>query len=337
MNYVLTPKTGANMIGATDVLQMARGFFASRIILSAAELELFEKLPADALSLAQKNSWDADALTILLDALTAIELLDKKDGIYRLRGNLIDALGDEPEKAVLPMIAHLNTLWKKWSDLSDIVRKGRNTDAPSTISKDKDAMRPFIGAMHVIGKTMAASLVPKLLPVSAKKMLDVGGASGTYLIEFLKQLPDISATLFDLPDVISLAEERVSQQGLSARVNFAPGDFYKDPLPGGHDLVWLSAIIHQNSRTQNVALFEKCFNALESGGRLWIRDHIMDEQRVNPPAGAIFAVNMLVVTRGGSTYTLSEVSRDLETAGFVSPKIIHEGENMDTVVEAIKP
>lgn len=325
------------MIGATDVIQMARGFFASRIILSAAELDLFKKLPADAPSLAQKNSWDADALTILLDALTAIELLDKKDGVYSVRANLADALGDDPDKAITPMIAHLNTLWKKWSDLSDIVRKGRNTDMPSTISKDKHAMRPFIGAMHVIGKGMAASLIPRLLPVSAKKMLDVGGASGTYLIEFLKHIPELSGTLFDLPDVISLAKERISQQGLLARVNFAPGDFYKDTLPKGHDLVWLSAIIHQNSRVQNVALFEKCFNALESGGRLWIRDHIMDEQRINPPSGAIFAVNMLAVTPGGSTYTLSEVFQDLETAGFVSPKIIHNGENMDTVVDAIKP
>ncbi len=325
------------MIGPQDVLQMARGFFASRIILTAAELKLFDKLPADIQSLAQSNHWNTEALTMFMDVLTAIEILDKKDGIYRLRTPLEKALSNDPEASVVPMIAHLNTLWGKWSKLSDIVRNGRIKDLPISISKDKDAMKPFIGAMHAIGKGMAKTLVPKLLPVNAKKLLDIGGASGTYTIEFLNQIPDLSATLFDLPEVIPLAEERISRHGLLHRVKLVSGNFYEDAFPKGHDLIWLSAIIHQNSQKQNQELYQRCFDALESGGRIWIRDHVMNDDRTHPPAGAIFAINMLVGTSGGSTYTLAEIAHDLELAGFISPKIIHHGENMDSVVEAFKP
>ena len=334
------------MIGPQDVLQMARGFFASRIILTAAELKLFEKLPADIQSLAQNNHWNTEALTMFMDVLTAIEILDKKDGIYHLRLPLEKALGNDPEASVVPMIAHLNTLWGKWSELSDIIRNGRVKDQPISISKDKDAMKPFIGAMHAIGKGMAKTLVPKLIhsaqhtPAPLKrgiKMLDIGGASGTYTIEFLNQMPELSVTLFDLPEVIPLAEERIARHGLRHRVNLVSGNFYEDVFPKGHDLVWLSAIIHQNSQKQNRELYQRCFDALESGGRIWIRDHVMNDDRTDPPAGAIFAINMLVGTAGGSTYTLAEISHDLESAGFVSPKIIHHGENMDSVVEAVKP
>lgn len=324
------------MTNPQDILQMARGFFASRIILTAAELKLFEKLPADVQTLVKENNWNVESLTMLMDVLTAIEILDKKDGIYKLRTPLEKALSNDPEASVVPMIAHMNTLWDKWSKLSDIVRNGRITDLPISISKDKDAMPPFIGAMHSIGKGMAKALVPKLLPVNAKKLLDVGGASGTYTIEFLNQMPELSVTLFDLPEVIPLAEERISRHGLLHRVNLVSGNFYEDAFPKEHDLVWLSAIIHQNSQKQNQELYKRCFDALEPGGRIWIRDHVINEDRTEPPGGAIFAINMLVGTAGGSTYTLAEISHDLELAGFVSPKLIHHGENMDSVVEAVK-
>ena len=324
------------MTNPLDILQMARGFFASRIILTAAELKLFEKLPADVQTLVKENDWNIEALTMLMDVLTAMEILDKKDDIYKLRTPLEKALSNDPEASVVPMIAHMNNLWDKWSKLSNIVRKGRITDVPISISKDKDAMPLFIGAMHTVGKGMAETLVPKLLPVNAKKMLDVGGASGTYAIEFLNQIPELSVTLFDLPEVIPLAEERISRHQLSHRVTLFPGNYYEDKFPEGHDLVWLSAVIHQNSQKQNQELYKKCFDALVPGGIIWIRDHVINEDRTKPPGGAIFAINMLVATAGGSTYTLDEISHDLELAGFVSPKVIHHGENMDSVVAAVK-
>ncbi len=108
-----------------DIILMVRGFWASRIILTATELKLFEKLPADAQTLVKNNNWNPEALTMLMDVLVAIEILDKKDGVYKLRIPLEKALSNDPEASFVPLIDHMNTLWGKWSKLTDIVRNGR--------------------------------------------------------------------------------------------------------------------------------------------------------------------------------------------------------------------
>lgn len=320
-----------------DVLATARGFFAGKLILTAAELDLFSRLPQTAERLAEENGWDAEALTVLLDALAAIGLLDKHEARYAVRDKLTDGLGDNPEKSVVPMLKHMVGLWERWSALADIIRDGRGAARRASVFSDAASMRAFIGAMHVVGRQLAGDIVPWLDPSWATRLLDVGGASGTYTLAFLNHAPGLHATLFDRPDVIPLAEERLRQNGLLDRVRLVAGDYNADEFPGGHDLVWLSAIIHQNSRAENRALFAKCERALLPGGRVWIRDHFMDESRTRPPAGAIFAVNMLVATADGSTYTFAETAEDLEAAGLRSVRLIREGENMDAVVEAIKP
>ena len=92
----------------------------------------------------------------------------------------------------------------------------------------------------------------------------------------------MSGVIFDLPDVISLAAERLKAEGYLERVKLAAGDFYKDELPKGCDLALLSAIIHQNSPQENISLYRKIYQALEPGGAVLIRDHIMDESRTRP-------------------------------------------------------
>jgi hypothetical protein len=142
------------------------------------------------------------------------------------------------------------------------------------------------------------------------------------------------AILFDLPEVIPLASERLTNCGVADRVELVSGDFYVDRLPRGADLVWVSAIIHQNSREENRALFRRVAEALASGGQLLIRDIVMDESRTAPPAGALFAVNMLVATAGGGTYTLAEIRDDLHSAGFGDIQLIRRDEGMHSVVAA---
>lgn len=326
-------------MGPDALLQTARGFFSSRIILTAATLELFDRLPATVPEMARETNWNEEALRTLLDALVAINVLEKegKDGAYRIVESLRGALGRDPDASVLPMIEHLAHLWERWSKLDEIVRSGRQIQGAPSVLTDPDRVRSFIGAMHTVGREMAGTLAAELRPVFASRLLDVGGASGTYAAAFLKEVDGLTATIFDLPEVVPMAAERLESLGVRDRVTLVPGDFYQDPLPDGHDLVWLSAIVHQNSRAQNRTLFEKCFHALESGGRLWIRDHVMDDARVNPPAGAIFAVNMLVGTAGGSTYTLAELQLDLESVGYAGVRVLRNGDHMDTVLEAVRP
>ena len=107
-----------------------------------------------------------------------------------------------------------------------------------------------------------------------------------------------------------------------------------DELPSGCDLALLSAVIHQNSSAQNLNLFQKVYRALELGGALLIRDHVMDTTRTKPAMGALFALNMLVSTSAGDTYTFDEIKNSLETAGFVKVEMLMTGQKMDCMMEA---
>jgi predicted O-methyltransferase YrrM len=147
----------------------------------------------------------------------------------------------------------------------------------------------------------------------------------------------MKATLFDKPEVIEIARQRLGKAGVLDRVTLVPGDFYRDPLPAGHDLAFISAIIHQNSPEQNVSLFRNVFQALNRGGRVVIRDHVMEPDRTRPKEGALFAVNMLVSTAAGRTYTYDEIKACLEQAGFIEIRLLQKGERMDALVEAFKP
>jgi hypothetical protein len=148
--------------------------------------------------------------------------------------------------------------------------------------------------------------------------------------------PRAKATIFDLPDVIPLARQRIAGAGMKDRVQFVAGDFLADPLPKGADLAWVSAIVHQNSRAENRRLFSSVFQALLGCGRIIIRDVLMNDSRTSPLAGALFAVNMLVATEVGGTYTFDELREDLEAAGFQNATVIRRDEAMNSLVSAVK-
>lgn len=331
---------------AEDILSLARNFMECRILLTGAELDLFTLAtePRSSAELAESQGWHVRPLTVVLDALAAMGLLIKHDGRYRTDPDLLPFLDKGSAQSVLPMVRHVATMWTHWSDLTRIVTETGGADTiPSRF--DGEDQKAFIGAMHVAGRQRAAEVVRVILtsagpgarPDSALRLLDVGGASGTYTIAFLEASPGMRATLFDLPEVIDLAEARIAEAGLQERVDFVRGDFYTDPLPTGCDLALLSAIIHQNGPEQNLALYRKVRAALEPGGRLVIRDFVMHEERTSPPGGALFAVNMLVATPQGATYTFAEIREGLAAAGFERITLLEEREDMMSLVEAYRP
>ena len=320
------------------VLNDVRGFTKSRVILTAAELDLFTRLDkkqATADDLAKELKCDQRCLTRLLDALVALQLLSKQDGLYQTseRGVLLSAEHPETE---LPMVLHLNGLWETWAGLTETVKTGANSKRKSVSERGDDSLEAFIGAMHVVGRSLSREIADSYDLFPFRKLLDIGGATGTYTMAFLEKNPKMTAVLFDLPDVITMAEKRLEEEGLLERVKLVPGDFYKDVLPEGCDLALLSAIIHQNSPQENLDLYGKIHRALVPGGKLLIRDHVMDPDRTSPPQGTLFAINMLVNTKGGDTYTFDEIRNALETSGFGEVKLVRKGERMDCLVEAKK-
>lgn len=321
------------------VLELARRFTESRILLTGAELDIFTLLAEKSLTaqeIVDRLRAHSRPLITLLDALAAMGLLVKQGGRYQTEPDLVSSLSSKSPDSILPMVLHSVSLWKTWSNLTAIVRETGAPQRPAAIFRNKDELHAFIGAMHVVGAPQAPRLVAVLEPGKAKALLDVGGASGTYTLAFLQADLNLKATLFDKPEVVEMARERLSQAGVLDRVSLVPGDFHHDDLPPGHDLALLSAIIHQNNPKENLDLYRKVYAALEPGGRVIIRDHVMKPDRTEPRSGAVFAINMLTATSGGGTYTFDEIEAGLVKAGFSRVNLLQEGEGMNCLVEAYK-
>jgi hypothetical protein len=317
------------------ILTLARSFMESRILLTGVQLNLFSllaKAPLSAQGITERLGGNVRAVTILLDALTAMDLLKKHDGAYTCEPSTAEWLSEESPDTVLPMILHAGNLWTRWSNLTTLVAGSRVEEKAS-----EQWLRSFIGAMHAIGAPQADRIVAKINPGEARKLLDIGGASGTYTMAFLRIAPELQVTLFDRPEVVEMAKERLRKAGMLDRAMLVAGDFYVDALPTGHDLAFVSAIIHQNSPEQNEAFYRRVFHSLQPGGRLVIRDHILEPERTAPRPAAIFAVNMLTGTSGGNCYTFEEIRECLSRAGFERVRLLEPDARMDGLVEAYKP
>lgn len=321
------------------ILGKARGFWEARILMTAAELDVFsllQRAPKTAQQVCEDLSSDRRGTEALLNALVALGLLVKEGGAFRTRPGFENALSRSAPETVLPMILHMAQLWSSWGKLTEIVLGGKEAQPVEALERDLEGVKAFIGAMHTIGRGMAQGVVSRLDLTGRENMIDVGGGSGVYTIAALRAAPQMRATLFDRPLVTDIARDKLGEEGLLDRVTLVSGDFHSDALPGGHDLALLSAIIHQNDSEQNVALYQKILDALVPGGTVVIRDHVMSDDHTEPAGGALFAINMLVNTPGGSTYSFNEISEDLEAAGFTDPKLLHHGE-MDSLVTARRP
>ncbi|MCX5915235.1 MAG: methyltransferase, partial [Deltaproteobacteria bacterium] len=292
--------------------------------------------PLSAEEVVARTEANLRALTILLDALAAMEFLVKQEGRYSCPPAISSLLSEKGPESILPMVHHMAHVWQRWSQLTEKV-KGREEPGKPIGSQEANQIPAFIGAMHSIAAKLAPGIVAAVNPGTARNLLDVGGASGTYTLAFLRAVPGMRATLFDKLEVLPIARRCLGEEGVLDRITLVGGDFYHDEFPPGYDLALLSAIIHQNSPGENLDLYRKVFRALVPGGRIIIRDHIMEPDRTRPRDGAIFAVNMLVGTRGGSTYTLEEIHSDLVQAGFIRIQLLQKGGRMDGLVEGFKP
>jgi len=321
-----------------SILNLGHNFMASRVFLTGAELDLFTLLAPKPLSIdeivAEKKA-DQRGMTILLDALSALGFLIKNDNKYQTEMSAAHLLTSNSPDSVLAVALHMNTLWQTWSRLTDVVLGKPPAQMKEQGALAMDHIKAFIGAMHMNALKTAPEVVSAVKPGRARRLIDVGGGSGSYILAFLNAVPDMKATLFDLPEVIEMARERIQTAGMADRVTLMAGDFYRDELPSGNDLALLSAIIHQNSLVQNEILYRKIFCALDSGGRIIVRDHVMSPDRTQPLEGALFAVNMLAGTPQGGTYTFDEIKEGLSAAGFTPIRLIRT-KGMSSLVEGFK-
>lgn len=325
-----------------ELMEVARGFQLPAILTAAAELDVFTLLadaPKTAEQLADALTADLRATRMLLDALAAAGLLVKNGPAYSPGPGTVDVLTAGAPRNMLAIVRHLGVCMRHWAQLAMVVKTGQRANRKPGVRGAAGELAAFIEAMNDVSRSAAPPLIEAIGPPPFRRLLDIGAGPATWTIEFLRQSgPETRAIVYDLHDVIPIARRHVEAAGLAARVDFVGGSFETDrTLPGGADLAWVSAIIHMNSRDQNRHLFGKVHAALVSGGRILIRDVVMDESRTVPRDGALFAVNMLVNTPGGGTYTFDEIAEDLAASGFGPAEWVHQHEFMSCVVGATKP
>ncbi|HZT28671.1 MAG TPA: methyltransferase [Bryobacteraceae bacterium] len=305
-------------VSFADLAQIMRGFQESRVLLTAVELDLFTAVGqgATASEAARRCGTDPRATEALLHAVAALGALVKKDGIfYNTAETARYLVADSPDSARAAMM-HTVHLWRRWDALTGCVRSGAPAPRAEGGAGDAEWTRSFIAAMHRNAEMHAPAMVRAVGSAGVRRLLDIGGGSGAYSIAFAKSAPELYAEVFDLAPVVEIARGHIAQAALADRVTARTGDLRTDKFGSDYDLILLSAICHMLGPEENQDLFRRCYRALGAGGRLVVRDFILEPDKTAPKFAALFAINMLVGTRNGSTYTEAEYRSWLAAAGF---------------------
>ena len=301
-----------------DLNRTLRGFQESRVLLTAIELDLFTAVGnggrADEVS--ARTGSHPRATEMLMNALVAMGWLNKQDGVFSnsafSKRYFVAGSADDWRAATL----HLAHLWRTWSTLTECVRAGTSVLRRDLAERDEEWTRAFIAAMHRNARARAPLVVKAVGTEGVNRMLDVGGGSGAYSIAFASAKENLVVDLLDLAEVIPIAQGHIEKAGLAHRIRTRQGDLCTDKFGEGYDLVIVSAICHMLGAEENKDLLKRCFEALAPKGRVVIQDFILEPDRTAPKSATLFALNMLVGTRAGNTYTEAEYAAWLREAGF---------------------
>jgi predicted O-methyltransferase YrrM len=297
-----------------EINDMIRGFMPSRAVLTALELDMFSAAGEGATSdqVAASIGTDPRATEMLLNCLVALKLLEKNNG--RFRNTALSRrffMQGSPDNA-RPALLHTANLWRRWSTLTECVRTGGRVYRDS----NHGFVNTFIAAMDRNARERAPLVVNAVGAERVNHMLDLGGGSAAYSIAFAQANPHLRADVLDVPEVVVLAGEYINKAGVSGRVQTLPGDMLTASLSRGYDLVLISAICHMFGPEENRGLLERVHGALVPGGRVIIQDFILEPEKTAPRFAALFALNMLVGTKRGASYTEPEYEAWLREAGF---------------------
>ncbi len=310
-------KDAAGML-PDDLAQTLRGFQESRVLLTAVELDIFNAIGEgrSAAEIAGALRTDPRATEMLLNALVAMGTLTKQDGVFRntpqIARYFTAGAPDDARAATL----HTAHLWERWSTLTACVRAGTSVTYQEPAGRREDWTEAFIAAMHRNAAERAPHVVGAVGTEGVGRMLDVGGGSGAYSIAFAKASAKLRADLLDLPAVLPIAQRHIDKAGLADRITTRAGDLRTDNLGNGYDLVFVSAICHMLSPDENRDLVERCYAALAPQGHLVIQDFVLEPNKTAPKFAALFALNMLVGTRAGASYSEPEYTAWLREAKF---------------------
>lgn len=311
----------------SQLMSLASGQVEARILQTAVELAIFdclEHLPRTTDEVAKALRLEPKATELLLNALAALSLLDKRAESFALTESARVYLLRSSRRYLGGMIHFEFSLWHCWDQLPQAIRSGQPVRPPNVYQDDAAETETFINAMDSLVKARgdAEILLQALDWSDLDNLLDVGSGPATYPISLGQRFPKLRITIFDLPATLSVTERFVREAGMADRIELIAGDYRRDDIPGSYDRIFLSNIIHGENNERNMKLIEKLAANLGPSGQLVVKDHILDESRANPRVGAIFSLLMLLTTDGGRCYSFGEIKSWMEQADLSSVRQI---------------
>lgn len=299
------------------IMSLSGGYWKTCALHAAVKLDIFTRIGDGRLAAAaitEMIEGDLRGVTMLLNALTAMDFLTHDDGGYANTPAGKTFLSKDSDHYLGYMIMHHHYLMESWSQLDTAVKTGKPLRARSS-QGDAARRESFLMGMFNIAMKVAPRVADAIDLSQRRHLLDLGGGPGTYAVHFCKANPLLRATVYDLPETRPFAERTIGKFGLLDRITFKEGNYLREDIPGNHDVVLLSHILHAEGPEDCRKLIKKAVSASPPDGLVIIHEFILDNTLDGPLHPALFALNMLLGTTGGRSYSEAQIMEMLAEAG----------------------
>jgi SAM-dependent methyltransferase len=310
-------------------MQFAWGYAPPLIIEAALNHRLFDlldKAPQTVGELAAQSGASTRGLTAILNALVGLEFLVKRGDRYALTPESAAFLVSTKPAYHGGFFRHvIRQVLPNWLQLTEAVRSGRPVVAGNQQGEGQQFFAEFVEGLFPLSYKAAQVLgehlgIPKATsPIS---VLDIGAGSGVWGIALAHQSPHVTVNAVDWPVVLKVTHKLARQHGVGDRLRTVAGDLLEAEFGSGHQVATIGYILHSEGRSRSRQLLRKTFAALAPGGTIVISEFVPNEDRTGPPIPLIFAVNMLLHTEAGDTFTFAEIADWLREAGFANPRLL---------------
>jgi len=320
------------------ILQIGMGFWASKTLLSAVELDLFSQLSGGgltAMQIASRLDLHARGRDDFLDALVSLGLLSRDgEGPGAVYSNTPDTAVflDKGSPAYLGGILEMSSarLYGFWGSLTEALRTGLpqneiKTGAPGLfegVYADPERLENFLDGMTGLQIGAFSALCQTLDLSGHTTFCDVGGANGGLAVMIAAANPRLTGVVFDLPPVVPIAAANLASKGVADRVGTLAGDFFVDDFPAA-DVYFMGNVLHDWDEVQKQDLIDKAYAGLPSGGILVAIENVIDDARRTNSFGLLMSLNMLIELPGGFDYTGAQFDGWARRAGFSRTEVRH--------------